>query len=676
MLSVNKYIRLFVLTVFCLTSCIGEMNVAGPQQYPVLVNAQEGSVQSKVAVDGTSVSWETTDKMSITAVSADGTFSSSELTYFDSDPGNPRKASFSGFVTMPSGAPEVCYFTYPVGSAMQVDARTGKISVIYASQNGNHLPFMYAKTAYDLNGVDARMKHVGAVLEITIDDTLADKVTDIHFAGNNLETLSPIIIDTETGNFDKPLQPVHQLSVPVAKSGKTYLCVPPVDLKKGFTLICSGPEGKMFKSFSSDGTLSGGYDFSSKVGYIIPVTIDGTFENFSLTCSDPVAAHTYRDGLLTGTDVKFTMTKTGASNKLIQAWGAKVKYIGPDPENPGKMLNVVVRSADFDATTPVSGREVTMNVENGWTLLPVISGGHYVFSPYYVMYNQTDPENFLQSPELNVVDPQVKITIDGATSYDYYKAYLRSGNVNDLNTANGFANTEIRGVSVSSNIHPSVITSLVTTFKGSTVSPSSGSTLKYYYNNLPISAFGTHTMGVVLKCGYHTYSQTRDFEVTGLPIEAVFTTDPESWSFAWRRLSSLTLNETITFRGTCALRSPGFHIPTSEGIKVVTACDSRHNVTGSWFSAGSVTMYINTCSKNDSAILTSGKTLTIGSDYYQRAGAFDNVSGFDSIGYLYCPDTFTLNSSESALMYSVSLSGSSMGSNTLVSFRHKIEYAK
>ena len=158
-----KYLFACVGISLLMVSCAGEMEipVSESHEYPVSITA-DGI--TKVAVNGTSVIWETTDKMNVTAVAADKSSATAELSLFEIDESDPRKASFSCFVTMPAGEPVDCYFTYPIGSAMEVDPNTGRISVVYTSQNGSHVPFMYARTSYDLSGVTAAMKYVCSVL--------------------------------------------------------------------------------------------------------------------------------------------------------------------------------------------------------------------------------------------------------------------------------------------------------------------------------------------------------------------------------------------------------------------------------------------------------------------------------------------------------------------------------
>ena len=403
--------------------------------YPVTLSAAHPYADTRISVNGTAVAWEQDDRIQLTAVSADNSTGTAELTWFSGVDGKDgHTAAFSGFVSMTS-APQDCYFVYPVESSTVIDAATGKMTLYYNSQSGRHEPFMYAKTAYDENGIFARLVHVGAVLEF---DVQIDDVAQISFAGNRLETLSPVIVDAQTGDISFTSQSNVQITVPVQKEGKTYIAVPPVNLEKGFSIICSNSDGSrsMIKTFSSDGGFGSGYDFTSKVGHIIPITLTGTLESYSVTSSLPVVEHTKKGGLLTGTAVRFTMNKVGVSDKLIEEWGATL--VNSD--------GMVVRDLKYTNADPMRGNEVVMNVTNNWKLLPA---GTYTFTPYYMIYGQRIS---LNSQNVTVSDPGIRLTLNGQTSYDKYKA----GNVSG---ANSHTNTKIEGISVSTNVDLSLIDS-------------------------------------------------------------------------------------------------------------------------------------------------------------------------------------------------------------------------
>ena len=485
---------------------------------------------------------------------------------------------------------------------------------------------------------------------------MAAHVKQISFVGNALESLSPIIVNPSDNTITTPTEAVHQITAKVNSSGKIYLSVPPVNLSKGFTLICSNEDGSrnMFKSFSSDGTISGGYDFSAKRGTIIPVMIDGTFENFDISCSEPAISHTTKDGLLNGTSVTFVMNKQGVSNKLIEEWGAVLSYDDGEKE-------IEVRKSSFSNTTPISGQVVTMGVENDWKLIP---GGTYIFAPSYKAYGK---KYSLPTKILTVADPGVKITIDGSTSYD---AFLASG----ANVANTYSNTEIRDVAASINVHTDIIDSYTATLDGTELSATGTSGSKKTFGKLTRSVFKQYPMKVSVKCGAHTFEGIRNFEITGLPMVGDFTTAaPGGLSPAWLAISTSYETNRVKYNdaGASAVRSPAFHIP-SDQIKVKTACDCRHNYTTGLWKKTAKDMYISACSSSQRTAITSGTTLSITTDYYQSV---TDVSDFASKGYLYSGTTLSLTDAKPCLIYSVNITNSYLSGNLVISFRHKIEYA-
>lgn len=269
---------------------------------------------------------------------------------------------------------------------------------------------------------------------------------------------------------------------------------------------------------------------------------------------------------------------------------------------------------------------------------------------------------------VTVSDPGVSLVIGGQTSYDKYKA----GNVSG---ANSHANTLIEGVKVSTNLDLSIIDSYSATLDGANLGAgtiSSGTSVVASYGNLTRTQYKTYLCKAEMTVGPVTFTSERDFHITGLPYEADFTSsNPTGWTPAWGMISTTYKSNKVVFQGTSGVRSPGFYIPESS-IKVVTSCDCRHNVTDN---SRSMTMNIASCSSTESSLKTD-KTLTLGSDYYQAKGTFGNVSGFDSKGYLKCSSSFELTSAKPSLIYSVSLGTSILGSNTCVSFKHKIEYSE
>lgn len=517
----------------------------GENEYPIYLSVSP-QAQTKISVDGTSLGWEASDILQITAVTSDGKSAVSDLSVYSIDNNNDNIASFSGFVTIES-EPVDCYFTYPSGNAMSVDIPKGKVVARFNEQNGTHNPFLYSKVSYNAEGMATELKFAGAMLQITV---AVDGVCSLAFFGNNFEDMFPLIIDPATGEYTKSDEMGYIIQVPVQSEGPTYICVPTVNLEDGFSIVLINAQGhQMVRSFSDGST--GGYDLSNKAGYIIPITISGEFEGFGVTYSSLEYGHTYKDNLLSGTGVSFIMDKSGVPNARIEEWGATLV--------DGKG-NVVRKYVSNDGAA-LSNAKVSLGVEGNYKLLPA---GDYVFSPYYKAYGQ---KVTLGSQVITIPDPGVKITLDGCTSYDMYTA-------GDISGANGCTNTTIYGVSASINVHSDIIDSYVATLEGTEVSATSSSGSSKYFGDITRSTFKAYPYYVTVTVGNLTFSASRDFHITGLPMEVNFENGNNG---AWGVING-SIGNVVEFKkdGQSALRSPKFHVPTGDNTKdlyVKTAFD-------------------------------------------------------------------------------------------------------
>lgn len=635
----------FALCAFMPASCAeeSEWESGGLQKWPVLFTAEK-EMDTKISVSGTAVSWEDTDKLKLTAVASDGEVATADVSLFEKT--DAHTASFTGYVSMIS-APQACYFTYPLGAAMSVDASTGKIKVYYNLQDGKHKPFLYARTPYDSDGISAAMTHVGAMLEI---DVQIEGASQLSFAGNQLEYLSPVIVNPETAVAEVSSSESNmQITVPVQASGKTYIAVPPVNFTKGFSLICSNADGSesMIKTFSTDGGLSSGYDFTDKAGQIIPVVLTGTFENFSVSCSSPTIVHTRTDaGLLNGTSASFVMTKQGSSDKLIEEWGATL--VNPD--------GMIVREISYTNADPIKGQTVIMNIANDWILL---SGGTYTFTPYYKIYGQ---KISLASQSVEITDPGVTLTVAGQTSYDKYLAGNTDG-------ANAHAYNLMEGVKVSTNIDLGILSNYLATLDGAdpgSYAVTSDALLTADYGNITRDAFKTYPFMVSFNVGPLAFSASKDFHITGLPMEAVFNSNPTGWSPAWGLYGNIKYNDdghiTYTTGGSGGLRSPGFHIP-GDDIIVKTAFDAcGRNVDFMTIDSASYRdIYYVGCPSTQSSVVFG--TSCVRAEYKVT---------YSESGYLDWSANMTLTPAKSAVMYSAN-------SNSLYTkafYKAKIHYSK
>ena len=615
--------------------------------YPVDLSAGSSSAASKIAVSGTSLSWEKTDVVQLVAFAQDNTSGSADLSVYEIDVNDDSRASFSGFVSMTS-APVTCYFTYPAMSTTTINPENETIRFYFNVQTGLHRPFMYAKTEYSEDGINTDFVHVGTMLDISVN---IPDVKQITFVGNRLEKLSPVTVNANTGNISLPDEANLQITVPVGDDGKVYIAVPPLKFEKGFSLICSNADGtkSMIKSYSTDGGLSSGYDFTSKRGHIIPVTISGEFENYSVVSSAPTVQHTKNaSGLLTGTQVSFTMSKTGTSDKIVEKWGATLL------NSSGQL----VREASYTNSDPISGTSKVMTVSDNWKLLP---GGTYIFTPYYNVYGQ---QVSLPSQVITISDPGVTFTVSGQTSYDKYLA----GNAS---AANSHAYNLIEGVSVSTNVDASVIDQYAATLGGESITPTStttGSLVTAAYGNLFRNNNGAYKLQATMKVGNCTFNASRDFHITGLPLEANFTTGtPTVWTPSWTFVGITGYSNTwVTYKkGSGGLITPAFHVPAS--FNVQTALDADTNCSNS----SDRVIHITTCSSSQSSAITS-TNLT-----YTPSYRTTTANGLKSRGYSSWLSALSLTSSNNHLIYSVLIDDESiiyLNQTRVGIFKIKIRY--
>lgn len=591
----------------------------GENEYPIYLSASP-QTQTKISVDGTSLGWEAADILQITAVSSDGKSGVSDLSVYSIDNTNDNIASFTGFVTIES-APVDCYFTYPSGNSMSVDVPKGKVVARFNEQDGTHNPFLYSKVSYNAEGMETELKFAGAMLQITV---AVEGVCSLAFFGNNFEDMFPLIIDPATGEYTKSDEMGYIIQVPVQREGPTYICVPTVNLEDGFSIVLIDAQGhQMVRSFSDGST--GGYDLSNKAGYIIPITIRGEFEGFGVTYSSLEFGHTYKDNLLSGTGVSFIMDKSGVPNARIEEWGATLV--------DGKG-NVVRKYVSNDGAA-LSNAKVSLGVEGNYKLLPA---GDYVFSPYYKAYGQ---KVTLGSQVITIPDPGVKITLGGYTSYDKYKS-------GEITVANSCANTIIYDITASINVHSDIIDSYVATLEGAEINAISSSESTAHFGNITKTTFKAYPYSVTVNVGNLTFAASRDFHITGLPMEAIFNnnSNPSSWERAWAFCGTEYSDNRVTFAPntfsskTSAVRSPSFTIPEDKGISCIVTADVSCK-------DDDVILYVTPCSNTSSSPVTEG-------DYIQP-NLINWYSSLSSKGYVNTGVSLDLNKSKSCIMFSATV---------------------
>lgn len=608
---------LFVLRIFSIivliSSCSGiDIPIFHQtRNYPVSLSAVSQQ-NTKISVVGTSLSWEETDVIQLTAIASDGSRALTDLSVHSINQNDKSEASFAGFITMTS-APEQCFFTYPAGNAMSV-TDDGKILARFNQQDGTHKPFMYSKEAYNESGITSDLNFAGAMLAV---DVKVEGVCSLVFFGNKFEDMYPLMIDPEDGSYVNTAEMGYQIQVPVQKDGPTYICVPPVDLEDGFSIILVDAEGsQMIRSFTDE--TKKGYDFSDKAGWIIPFTISGTFSKFGVKYSDLECKHVYTDGLLSGTAVSFRMSKSGAPDARIQGWGATLVKVLPNNQFE------IVRSFHSDKGSAIDGiTDNLLDVQNGYSLLPA---GEYIFSTYYECYGN---RYTIGSETVTIEAPDVKITLDGYTSYDLY----REGKAGE---ANKCANNAIYGVKASINVHSSIISGYTATLGGATLTPSSTSGSEVTFGTITKNGLGSYAYVLEVYVGNLTFTDNRNFQITGLPIEVSFKSQDNT---SWGKLGAAKYDGGVKFTGGSspgALRSPAFHVP--ETISVVTYVDVSYK--------GDNKLYVEAASASVGSPNASGDNYIVPNSNF---GLFESIS---SKGYVGTGINLNLTGEKPAVLYS------------------------
>jgi hypothetical protein len=607
-----------VSSIMLVSACSGVDTPDFPaaEDYPISFTTSPQS-QTKISLSGTSVGWENSDILQITAVDADKKSAVSDLSVYSIDQTNDNIASFSGYVTMQS-KPEVCYFTYPAGNPMTVNTSTGKIVARYNEQDGTHKPFMYSKVSYDERGMSSDLTYAGAMLEVEV---LMEDVCSLAFFGNKFENIFPLYIDPESGAISKSDELGYMIQVPVQSEGKTYICVPPVELKHGFSLVMIKADGdQMVKSFSDGST--GGYDFSEKAGYLIPIKLAGEWEDFGISYGSLEFGHVKVDNLLAGTQISYKMEATGLPVSRIENWGATLY----------NEKHVLVRNYKSSDGEFYDGGVITLDVVGDYKLLPA---GDYTFTPYCTAFGETTS---FESRTIKIEDPGVEITLGGYTSYDKYK----DGKTSE---ANNCASNIIHDLSASVNVHPSILDSYSAVLDGNDItSTATGTGLSSVsFGNVTKNSLKSYPYKVTVKVGNLTFEESRVFHITGLPMEVNFKSEkPAGWGYLGHAEYN-TSEKSVVFKYSSlgweawqsAITSPSFYLPGE--INVGTSADAA--------SQSDIYLYVKPCESNANTMEQGSAKIDMNKDNksankYYEADQSIKLSGNDK-SIMYCTTTLT-----------------------------------
>lgn len=273
----------------------------------------------------------------------------------------------------------------------------------------------------------------------------------------------------------------------------------------------------------------------------------GTLELKKVQATAATASHTYRDGILTGTQVNVNLGIDQTTASYVTALTLQIK----------NAEGAVLRTLNTDATA----ENVVMPAEGSWPYLPK---GEYTVSGTYTLSGVT--EKVIEEIAFSITEtPTFQMT--ATTPYTSYDKYL-AGDTAGANSLNG---STIYNVGAAVTVSDAILNnanypSLSITDNGAEVSA----------GNLTGRSWGSHTIKVSYTLDGVTVSSEASVEVTGLPYTAAPPT--KSGDHPWseneesigRHLISWN-NDGVKLEGTSlkqVISSPSFHIPANVNVSM------------------------------------------------------------------------------------------------------------
>lgn len=234
-------------------------------------------------------------------------------------------------------------------------------------------------------------------------------------------------------------------------------------------------------------------------------TLEETIPLSWLPIPQATAVHQYVDGNLVGTNVTFTNSYPG------MAWKAVVT------DADGTEYRTIQGTGSLSST-------YSDNAE-GWPYLPA---GNYT-ATYYLVQDGQEPQK-TGSRTFTVANPNLKVTVDGYTSYSKYL----EGDVDAANACDAFT---IYALSSKVNISPSLLSnskytsSLKTSLNGSLLSgDQSGNTFTYNDQTGKTPSFEAYTIACSATFDKATATDSKNVYITGLPVSFAPPTQGAGWT--------------------------------------------------------------------------------------------------------------------------------------------------
>lgn len=540
----NKAILFCTASLALLAGCAEKPSEEMVVQFPVSASAEVG--MTKVSVQGDySLVWNQDDRTAFLAVGPGGASAGTTLTVYAVDSGFGR-AMFKGSVSM-TETPQSCLFAYPESTILSAD---GSAVFSCASQTGVHSPFLLGQSSYDAAGMEVLMKQVGGMLYLHT----PEGVVSVTVKGNASEPVSKFCVRDASVSF--PSDALDEFTVPLSGTDN-YIAMPPVNFTKGFSLIFTRKDGaRMFKSYSSDGGQTSGFDFSA--GKFVEISVPDFVETV-ISAAVSVSHTVDGTGLLNGSTASVSsFACNGVTSKIVSACGIEL-YVG-------ESLARNIEASSF------AGGEI-LDAVSSWPYLPFSSS--VTLKPYCVVNGE---KVYGAQTLVTVPKPSFTASVSGYTSYSLY----RQG---DVSGANAFTDaTAIKGVGASVGISSDILsnpnyaapTVSFSTDKGKSLPAVQMTGASYTFGEWRGHSWDTSKLTATVSFdGVAVTSAPLACVVTGLPYSAAPPT--ESGDHPWSGSGSYSFDsDKVRFgggggAGSCSL---SFHIPEAVNVSVSAKIDA------------------------------------------------------------------------------------------------------
>ena len=482
----RKYILIVAVAVasFFAYSCNSgtidreEVPVPAVKLVPLVLNSGH-SVKTSLDPNGSSVNWTSGDHIAVI-----DNVEYSVVRDFEAKSVNGTSATFVGSV---AEGTEKFYAVYPFSSVTTADESSidavlpsvqNPVSGTFAEEH--NISVASGSKTRSVEAVDGVVfNNLCGLLKFTMPAELGE-INEVKFIANR-PIAGELIISKETMSL-LSAGDVNTVSMAgtFAANSTFYFVITPGEIS-GFSVSVTTSNGVILtKSSEKQIQISAGQ--IKNLGTIPMVVVN---ENLSV-------AHTTSEGILTGTEVKFTPSidaNTEFNAELINASGA------------------VVRSLTSTAT----GSEFALPAESG---KPYIPQGNYTFRYSYTIGGV----NYTKSQKVTVPAPTFAVSISAETSYSHRQNISAAS----ANSAYAGAPREVRNITVS-GISSEVLTQMGVTYSASITEGETETALAA--NSASPSTFATYTAKSV---GSHTLTAICKFDgvmlecsascvITGLP---------------------------------------------------------------------------------------------------------------------------------------------------------------